>query len=81
MHHPAFVGREIDHAVRDDDVHGGVGERDALDLALEKLDVRDPGRTLVLARERQHLVGHVETVGFPRGADAPSRKQDVDPTA
>ena len=32
--HAVLVGREVDHAVRDDDVDGVVGQRDVLDLAL-----------------------------------------------
>ena len=37
-----------------------VGQRDLLDVALEELDVLDAGRGRVGAREREHLVGHVE---------------------
>ena len=36
---------------------------------------------LVFARERQHLVGHVEAVGFAGGADAAGREQHVDAAA
>ena len=38
--HAVLVGREVDDAVGDDDVHRVVGQRDVLDLALEELDVR-----------------------------------------
>ena len=64
--HDALVGGEVDHAVGDDDVDGGVGQRDLLEVALEELDVLDAGRGGVGAREREHLVGHVEP-------DAPCR--------
>ena len=68
-----LVGREIDDAVGDDHVHGLVGQGNALDFALEELDVLDARFALVLARQRQHLVGHVEAVGLAGGADAPRR--------
>ena len=53
---------EVDDAVGDDHVHRGIGERDRLDVALQELDVLDAGLALVLAGERQHLVGHVQAV-------------------
>src|SRR6185503_6382233 len=71
----------VDHAVRDDHVDGVVGKRDVLDLALEELDVRDAGVGLVPARELEHLVGHVQAVGFAGRADAPGREQHVDTAA
>ena len=52
-----------------------------LDLALEELDVLDAGLLLVLAREREHLVGHVEPIGLAGGADAAGRQEHVDPAA
>ena len=57
------------------------GSGNVFDFALEKLDVLDSGLALVLAREGQHLIGHVETVGFAGGADAPGGKQHVDAAA
>ena len=41
----------------------------------------DAGLALVLARQRQHLVGHVEAVGLAGRADAPRRQQHVDAAA
>ena len=55
-----LVAGEVDDAVGDDDVDGGVGQRDLLEVALEELGVLDAGRGGVGAREREHLVGHVE---------------------
>ena len=51
------------------------------DRALEELDVGGAGLPLVLARERQHLVGHVEAVGLAGRADALGREQHVDAAA
>ena len=48
--HAVLVGREVDDAVRDDDVDRVVGQRDVLDLALQELDVGEPALALVLAR-------------------------------
>ena len=79
--HAILVGREIDHAVGDDHVDGVVGQRDVLDLALQELDVLDAGLALILSRQRQHLVGHVEAVGLARRTDAPGRQQHVDAAA
>ena len=52
-----------------------------LDLALQELDVRDAGLPLVLARQGEHLVGHVEAVGLAGRADPARREQDVDAAA
>ena len=73
--------REIDDAVRNDDVDRAVGQRNLLDLSFQKLDVLRARFSLVFARERQHVVRHVEPVGLARGADAPRREQNVDAAA
>src|SRR5438093_6094275 len=65
----SFVGREIDHAVGDDYVHGVVGQRDVLDLALEKFHVFGSRFALVLVCQGKHFVGHVEAIGFAGSAD------------
>ena len=38
--YPALVCRKIDHAVRDDDIHRVVWQRNVLDFAFEEFDVR-----------------------------------------
>ena len=76
-----LVGGEIDDAVGDDDVDGVVGQGNVFDLALEELDVGDAGLALVFAREGEHVVGHVEAVGFAGGADALCGEQHVDAAA
>src|ERR1700751_2085104 len=52
-----------------------------LNLALEEFDVRGCGLALVLVREREHLVGHVEAVRLAGGPDPLRREQHVDATA
>src|SRR4030095_10365827 len=52
-----------------------------LDFAFEELDIRGSGLALVLARECQHLVSHVEAVRFAGWTDAFGRTQHVDATA
>ena len=79
--HAVLVGGEIDDAVGDDDVDGVVGQRDVLDFALQELDVVDAGLALVFAGKREHVVGHVEAVGFAGRADAPGGEQHVDAAA
>jgi hypothetical protein len=76
-----LVGGEIDDAVRDDHVHRVVRQWNLFDLALEELDVRHAGLLLILAGEREHLVGHVEPVGLAGSADAPRREEYVDAAA
>ena len=79
--HAILVRRQVDHAVRDDHVHGVVGERDRLDLALQELDVVDTRLALILARQREHLVRHVQAVRLAGRSDAPGRQQHVDAAA
>ena len=52
-----------------------------LDLALQEFHVGRARLALVVARQRQHLVGHVQAVGAARGADALGRQQHVDAAA
>jgi hypothetical protein len=54
-----------------------LGQRDLLEVALEELGVLDPGGGRVGAREREHLVGHVEPDGLAGGADAAGADQHV----
>ena len=72
--HAVLVRREIDHAVRDDDINGGVRQGNVLDLAFEELDVRDTGLALIFACQRQHVVGHIQAIGFAGGAYARADK-------
>ena len=76
-----LVGAQIDDAVGDDHVDRVVGKRDVLDRALDEFDVLDPGLALVLPRQLEHLVGHVEAIGHSPGPDPASRQQHVDPAA
>jgi hypothetical protein len=41
----------------------------------------DPGLALVLFRQGEHLVGHVQAIGLARGADAPRGEKHVDAAA
>ena len=58
-----------------------VGERNVLDLALQEFGVGDARTALVFASQREHLVGHVEAVGFAGGSHAPCREQNIDAAA
>src|SRR5690606_8213700 len=73
-----LVDREVDHAVGDDHVDRVVRKRDGLDRALQELDIRGAGLPLILAREREHLVGHVQAIHLASRADALRRQQHVD---
>ncbi len=63
------------------DVDGVVGQRNRFDRALQELDVGRAGLPLVLARQREHLVGHVQAVDLAGRSDALGREQDVDAAA
>ena len=73
-----LVGGKIDDAVGDDDVDGIVGQRNAFDFAFQEFDIVDARLPLVLVRKREHLVGHVEAIGFAGGADTSGGEQDID---
>src|SRR5262249_34670338 len=60
--HPVLVGGKVDHTIGDDDIHGIVRKGNGLDLPFEELGVGDTGPPLVPARQRQHLIRHVEPV-------------------
>src|SRR3954462_14875281 len=61
---------QVDDAVRDDDVDRVIGQGNGFDGPLEELAVGGSWLALVLLREREHLVGHVETVRLAAGAHA-----------
>jgi hypothetical protein len=50
-------------------------------VAAQPLHVGDAGVGLVVAGEVEHLVGHVQPVGQPGGADPAGGEQDIDPAA
>ena len=64
-----LVGREIDDAVGDDYIDGVIGKRDLLDLTPQEFHVLHPRFTLVFVCQRQHLVSHIQAIGFPGRAD------------
>ena len=76
-----LVGGEIDDAIGDDDVDGIVGKGNVLDFAFQEFDVFDAGLLLILVRQSQHFVGHIETVGFAGWADAPGGEQHINAAA
>ena len=57
------------------------GSGNRLDRALEELDIGRARLALVLPRQRQHLVGHVEAVGLAGRADPLRGQQHVDAAA
>src|SRR5437762_6230965 len=52
-----------------------------VDAAYEKLDIGDAGFPLILAREGEHFVRHVETVDFACRANASCGQQHINSTA
>src|SRR4051794_26661204 len=54
-----------------------VGERNVLYLSFEKLDVLYSGLLLILLRQGQHLVSHVQPIRLPARGHPPRREQHV----
>src|SRR5690606_19358485 len=73
-----FVGRQVDDAVGDDDIDGGVVEGDVFDVPLDELEVGDSGFGGVAAGDLEHFVGHVHPVDESGRAHSPCRQDDVD---
>ena len=69
---------KIDDAVGNDDINGIVGQRDVLNFTLQKFDVLNSCFALVLVRQSQHFIGHVETVGFASRPHSLGREQNID---
>ena len=68
--HRGLVGRQVDHAVREDDVDGAVGDRQVLDLAEPELDVRRARACAALARAFATISAVMSTpITRPRRAD------------
>src|SRR5207249_9829253 len=57
------------------------GKRNLLNLSFQKFDIVRPGFVLVLIREREHFIGHVESVCFASWTDALRRQKNVDAAA
>src|SRR5262249_26313447 len=72
-----LVAGKINDAIRDDDVDGGVGQRDVFDRPFQKFHNCHAGIFLIFAGQRQHFVGHVETIGLTGGTNALRGENDV----
>ena len=75
------LARENQRKAGVDNVDGILSQRDLLDFTLEEFDVLHAGTLLVLARQGQHFVGHVEPVSLSGGPNAPRREENVDAAA
>jgi hypothetical protein len=76
-----FVRREIDNAVRYDDVDRVIRQRNVFDLAFQKFDIFNSRLALVLVCESDHFIGHIQTISFAGWANTPRREQDINATA
>jgi hypothetical protein len=47
-----------------------VGQRDVLDLPAQEVHIAQAALALVVQRQREHCIGHVQAVGHPGGAHA-----------
>src|ERR1700737_172722 len=76
-----FVGRQVYDAVGNDDIDGVVRKRNVLDFTFQELGIFYPCLALVLVRQRQHLIGHIQTVDFACWPDSVGGEQNIDATA
>ena len=79
--HAVLVTREIDDAIRNDDVHRIARKGNVLDVSSDELDIGEATLALVFLGEGKHFVCHVETIRFAGETDATSRKQHVNAAA
>ncbi len=73
-----LVCRQVDHAIRDDDVDRPGRERDVLDPSQQEPGVVDGFGGSVAPSQFEHLRGHVETDGDAARCDPPRREDHVD---
>jgi len=76
--HRGLVGRQVDHAVGDDDIHRGIGQRNVLDGARAELHIARTGLGGVCPGQGEHLLGHVHAVGEAGVPDPAGGQQHVD---
>ena len=76
-----LVGRQVDDAVRHNDVHRVVRYGQRLDLALAKLDILDAHLALAGVGLGEHVVGHVHTDDLALLTHLPRRQEAVDAAA
>ena len=76
-----LVGAEVDHAVGNHHVDGGVAEREVFDAAFDEGGVVDAGFGFVAFGELEHLVGHAQARCASRRATVACGQQHVESTA
>src|SRR6266568_4365760 len=76
-----LVAGKIDDAIRNDDVHGVIRQRDVFDGTFQEFDIFDAGLFLVFARKGEHFVGHIQAVSLARWADTFCGEDDVNAAA
>ena len=81
VQHGIFIAGEVDHAVRDNHVHGIGRQRNRLDGAFEEFDVSGTCLSLIGTRQIEHRISHVQTVGFPGRANSLCREQHINAAA
>src|ERR1022692_4662346 len=76
-----LIGREVDDAVRNDDIDRLIRERNIFDSAKEELDVLHTGFHLVLSSKLNHFRCHIKSVDLARWPDATRGEEHVNATA
>jgi len=77
----ALVGREIDDAVGQDHVGGGLGHRQVLDLAEAELHLRVAALICIAARLGDHLRRHVDADDVAVRSDGLGRQEAIQAAA
>src|SRR5215470_11775909 len=76
--HLLLVGYEIDHAVRDHDVRGVIGNRQVFEFAEAEFDIRRSETGGVIARLFEHLMSHVDADHSTGFTHLSGRKETVE---
>ena len=76
--HLRLVGHQVDHAVGDDHVAGGIRDRQVLEFAQAELDIGRAYACGVVSGLGQHLVGHVDADHAALRPDLPGGEQAVE---
>src|SRR5579872_524091 len=79
--HAPFVGGKIDHAVRNHHIHGIFRQRNIFHLSAQELHILDARFALILPRQFEHFVSHVQAVRFSARTYAARGKQHINSAA
>src|SRR5579884_215342 len=72
-----FIGREVDDAVGNDDIHLFIRQRNGLDHAFQEAHIFHSRLSAVALRQCQHGIGHIQPIGKAGWPHALRREQHI----